>query len=143
MLFETKCVLAVWGSGVLEAMAGLGAVLFSLLLLPKCQILAFGNISIQNRDSSIYKKNIIVAKHYIRINRYNLINRPAIATVFAYFFTLFTFLCNLFYFTSRCIPCLQTLFVLLLFILFLINLVPRRLIIFSLFSITFKNVVCL
>ncbi len=56
MLFEIKCVLAVWGSGVLEAMAGLGAVLFSLLLLPKCQILAFGNISIQNRDSSIYKK---------------------------------------------------------------------------------------
>ncbi len=54
MLFEIKCVLAVWG--VLEAMAGLGAVLLSLLLLPKCQILAFGNISIQNRDSSIYKK---------------------------------------------------------------------------------------
>ncbi len=32
-------------------------VLFSLLLLSKCLILAFGNISIQNRDSSIYKKS--------------------------------------------------------------------------------------
>ncbi len=32
-------------------------VLFSLLLLSKCLILAFGNISIQNHDSSIYKKS--------------------------------------------------------------------------------------
>ncbi len=32
-------------------------VLFSLLLLSKCLILAFGNISIQNLDSSIYKKS--------------------------------------------------------------------------------------
>ncbi len=32
-------------------------VLFSLLLLSKCLILAFGNISIQNRDFSIYKKS--------------------------------------------------------------------------------------
>ncbi len=31
--------------------------LFSLLLLSKCLILAFGNISIQNHDSSIYKKS--------------------------------------------------------------------------------------
>ncbi len=30
---------------------------FSLLLLSKCLILVFGNISIQNRDSSIYKKS--------------------------------------------------------------------------------------
>ncbi len=32
-------------------------ILFSLLLLSKCLILAFGNISIQNHDSSIYKKS--------------------------------------------------------------------------------------
>ncbi len=32
-------------------------VLFSVLLLSKCLILAFGNISIQNHDSSIYKKS--------------------------------------------------------------------------------------
>ncbi len=32
-------------------------VLFSLLLLSKCLILAFGKISIQNHDSSIYKKS--------------------------------------------------------------------------------------
>jgi len=32
-------------------------VIFSLLLLSKCLILAFGNISIQNHDSSIYKKS--------------------------------------------------------------------------------------
>ncbi len=32
-------------------------VLFALLLLSKCLILAFGNISIQNHDSSIYKKS--------------------------------------------------------------------------------------
>ncbi len=32
-------------------------VLFSLLLLSTCLILAFGNISIQNHDSSIYKKS--------------------------------------------------------------------------------------
>ncbi len=32
-------------------------VIFSLLLLSKCLILVFGNISIQNHDSSIYKKS--------------------------------------------------------------------------------------
>ncbi len=71
----------------------------------------FGNISIQNRDSSIYKKSNCGKT----------------------MFTLFTFLCSLFYFTSSCIPCLQALFVLLLFVLFLIYLVPRRMMIVSFF----------
>ncbi len=40
---------------------------------------------------------------------------------------------NLFYFTSSCIPCIQALFVLLLFVLFVIHLVPWRLMIVSFF----------
>ncbi len=59
-------------------------VLFSLLLLSKCLILAFGNISIQNHDSSIYKKSncgkTLNSNESIKSD-----NRPTIATVFAYF----------------------------------------------------------
>ncbi len=107
-------------------------VLFSLLLLSKCLILAFGNISIQNHDSSIYKKSncgkTLNLNYSIKSDK-----SPSHCHSVCLFFTLFTFLCNLFYFTSSCIPCLKALLVLLLFVLFLIHLVPRRLMIVSFF----------
>ncbi len=114
-------------------------VLFSLLLLSKCLIVAFGNISIQNRDSSIYKKSncgkTLNSNESIKSDK-----SPSHRHCVCLFFTLFTFLCNLFYFTSSCIPCLRALVVLLLFVLFLIHLVPRRLMIVSFFCcfFTFK-----
>ncbi len=98
-------------------------VLFSLLLLSKCQFQAFGNISIQNHDSSIYKKSncgkTLNSNESIKSDK-----SPSHCQCLLIFY-FFTFLCNLFYFTSSYIPCLQALFVLLLFVLFLIHLVPR------------------
>ncbi len=69
-------------------------VLFSLLLLSKCLILAFRNISIQNHDSSIYKKSncgkTLNSKESIKSDK-----SPSHCHSVCLFFTLFTFLCNL------------------------------------------------
>ncbi len=81
----------------------------------KCLILAFDNISIQNRDSSIYKKSncgkTLNSNELIKSDK-----SPIHCHSDCLVFTLFKFLCNLFYLTSKCIPCLQALVV--LFILF-------------------------
>ncbi len=69
-------------------------VLFSLLLLSKCLILAFGNISIQNHDSSIYKKSncgkTLNSNESIKSDK-----SPNHCHSVCLFFTLLTFLCNL------------------------------------------------